>query len=160
MPRPFTVYFDTSFYVKLCRADETIALNMVRDLNALRVRHVVSDVLIRELLTSRDRADLDEALVSRVSQFSLPPYQTRDGIAWEVLLLSGQERIDVANVLRSLHDEMTRAKSYSIMARREMDAEQRSRLLETSIVRACCGFARNSIPESQAAVITSLVKPP
>ena len=132
MTRLFTVYFDTSFYVMLCKADETLARNVVRDLNALRVRHVISDVLIRELLTSRDRVDLDEALVRRVSQFSLPPYRTRDGIAWEVLLLSGQERIDMADLLRNLHDEITRAKSYSIMARREMNSEQRARLLEAS----------------------------
>jgi hypothetical protein len=130
MNKPFTVYFDTSFYVKLCKADETVAKQAISDLNALGVRHVISDVIIRELLTSRDRNALDEALVRRMGRFSLPPYRTRDGLMWEVLLLSGQERIDTANHLRHLHDEMTKAASHSIMADRETDPEQTAKLLE------------------------------
>src|ERR671939_1696779 len=101
MNQQYTVYFDTSFYVKLCRADDALAGQTINALNALKVCHVISDVIIRELLTSKDRTDLDELLVKRVRQFSLPPYRTRDGLMWEVLLLSGQERIDVANHLRN-----------------------------------------------------------
>lgn len=130
MSRQCTVYFDTSFYVKLCRADEVLADQTIHALNALNVRHVISDVIIRELLTSRDRNDLDEILVRRVGRFSIPPYSTRDGLMWQVLLLTGDERIDVANHLRNLHDEMARAASFSIMARRKMTAEQTAKLLE------------------------------
>lgn len=130
MNQQYTVYFDTSFYVKLCRADEVLAGQTIHALNALNVRHVISDVIIRELLTSKDRTDLDEILVKRVRQFSLSPYRTRDGLMWEVLLLSGQERIDVANHLRNLHDEMAKATSFSIMARRETTAEQAAKLSE------------------------------
>jgi hypothetical protein len=130
MNHRLTVYFDTSFYVKLCRADEALARQTVSALNALNIRHVISEVIIRELLTSKDRADLDEALVKRVRQFSQPPYRTRDGLIWEVLLLSGQERIDAANHLRNLHDEMAKATSFSIMARRETTAERAAKLSE------------------------------
>jgi hypothetical protein len=49
---------------------------------------------------------------------------------WQALLLSGNERIDVANHLRNLHDEMARATSFSIMARRKTSAEQTAKLLE------------------------------
>jgi hypothetical protein len=128
--KQYTVYFDTCFYVQLCRADEALARQTLRALNALNVRHVISDVIIRELLTSKDRNDLDETLVRRVLQFSQLAYSTRDGLMWQVLLLAGQERIDVANQLRDLHDDIARAASFSIMARRETSAEQKTKLLD------------------------------
>jgi hypothetical protein len=56
--RVFTVYFDTQFYVQLCRADKAEADQIVHTLNALNVRHVISNVLLRELLTSKNRAEL------------------------------------------------------------------------------------------------------
>jgi hypothetical protein len=130
MKEQVTVYFDTKFYVTLCRAEESLATQTIAALNALNIRHVISDVIIRELLTSRDRTDLDEALVRRVRQFSLSPYCTREGLMWEVLLLSGQDRIDVANHLRDIHDMMAEATSFSIMARRETNDEQTAKLAE------------------------------
>src|SRR5687768_17253002 len=117
MKRAYTIYFDTKFYVQLCHANETEAYQTIRSLNALNVRHVISNVLIRELLTSKDRSDLDELLVKRVRQFTLTPYCTEGDLGWEVLLLSGQDRIDLADKLRELHDKMTVATSNSIMAR-------------------------------------------
>jgi hypothetical protein len=65
LDRKYTVYFDTQFYVQLCHADKAKADHISRTLNALNVRHVISQVLIRELLTSRNRAELDEVLVHR-----------------------------------------------------------------------------------------------
>ena len=130
MKQQFTVYFDTKFYVKLCRADELLATQTINALNVLNIRHVISDVIIRELLTSRDRTNLDEILVRRVGRFSLGPYCTRDGLMWKVLLLSGQDRIDVANYLRDIHDKMAEATSFSIMARRETSEEQTAKLAE------------------------------
>jgi len=50
--RIFTGYFDTQFYVHLCRADKAEADQIVDTLNTLNVRHVISNVL-RELLTSK-----------------------------------------------------------------------------------------------------------
>lgn len=132
LDRKYTVYFDTQFYVQLCRADKTEADQIVRTLNALNVRHVISNVLIRELLTSRNRTNLDEVLVQRVRQLKVPPYRAEPYLAWQVLLLSGQDRIDVAATFRELHDQITVATSNSIMTRREMDAEQQAELLKAN----------------------------
>lgn len=128
----YTIYFDTQFYLQLCRANTAEADQIIRDLNSLNVRHVISNVLIRELLTSRGRTDLDEILVQRVRQFKLPPYRVDVDLTWEVLLLSGQERIDVADTFRELHDEMAVATSISIMSRREMNPEQHAELLKAN----------------------------
>ncbi len=132
MKRAYTIYFDTKFYVQLCHANEAEGYQTILSLNALNVRHVISNVLIRELLTSKDRSDLDELLVQRVRQFTLTPYCTEGDLAWEVLLLSGQDRIDLADKLRELHDKMTLATSNSIMARREMNPERQAELLKVS----------------------------
>jgi hypothetical protein len=160
MKQQFTIYFDTKFYVTLCRAEESLAAQTINALNALNIRHVISDVLIRELLTSRDRTDFDEALVRRARQFSLSPYCTRDGLLWEVLLLSGQDRIDVANHLRDLHDMMAEATSFSIMARRETNEEQTAKLAEArKPLLQQYGFPEdfeNNMPEVLAAAKTML----
>jgi hypothetical protein len=100
MARPVTVYFDTNFYVWLCRADEALSVGALQALNELNVRVVISDTVIRELLTSRDRNELDVVLVDRANKLSLPPYRMRDGLMWEVLLLSGAERVAMADFLR------------------------------------------------------------
>jgi len=47
MNQPYTVYLDTNFYVKLCRADEALAGQTIHALNALNIRHVISDVIIK-----------------------------------------------------------------------------------------------------------------
>ena len=130
--RIFTVYFDTQFYVQLCRADKAEADQIVHTLNALNVRHVISNVLIRELLTSKNRADLDEVLVHRVRQLNVPPYCAERDLAWEVLLFSGQGRTNIADTFRNLHDQITEATSYSIMTRREMSAEQQAEFMKAS----------------------------
>jgi hypothetical protein len=114
MDCPVTIYFDTNFYVWLCRADESLSDGVLLALDELNVRVVISDVIIRELLTSRDRNALDVALVSRVNKLRLPPYQTRDELAWEVLLLAGDERVATANFLRWAHDLTTVAESLSM----------------------------------------------
>jgi hypothetical protein len=131
MSRTSTVYFDTSFYVMLCRAEESVAFQTISDLNSLDIRHVISDVILRELLTSKNRNDLDQELVERLRHFRIPPYQTTVDLAWEVLLLAGQDRIELAERLRDLHDQMAKATSVSIMARREMSSEQASKLSES-----------------------------
>jgi hypothetical protein len=129
MDRPVTVYFDTNFYVWLCRADEALSATVLQVLNELNIRVVISDVIIRELLTSRDRNELDVKLVDRVNRLQQPPYQMRDGLAWEVLLLAGEERGAMANFLRWAHDLTTVAESLSMMARRETTEEEAAELL-------------------------------
>jgi hypothetical protein len=103
---------------------------VLQALNELNIRVVISDVIIRELLTSRDRNELDIKLVDRVNGLRQPPYQTRDGLAWEVLLLAGEERVAMANFLRWAHDLTTVAESLSMMARRETTDEETVGLLE------------------------------
>jgi hypothetical protein len=132
MKRDYTIYFDTKFYVQLCGADEAEADQIIRTLNALNVRHVVSNVLLRELLTSKDRNERDEILVKRVRQFTVAPYRTAGDLDWEVLLLAGQDRINMAELLRTLHDAMTVATSNSIMARRGMNPEHEAELLNAN----------------------------
>lgn len=132
LDRKCTVYFDTQFYVQFCRADKADADRIIRNLNALNVRHVISNVLLRELLTSRNRTEFDEVLVQRVRQFNLSPYCADADLAWEVLLLSGQERVDVANTFREIDDQTTVATSNSIMARRETSSEQQTELLKAN----------------------------
>jgi hypothetical protein len=127
---PVTVYFDTNFYVWLCRADESLSATVLQALNELDIRVVISDVIIRELLTSRDRNELDIKLVDRVNRLRQPSYQTRDGLAWEVLLLAGEERVAMANFLRWAHDLTTVAESLSMMARRETTDEETAELIE------------------------------
>jgi len=97
LDRKYTVYFDTQFYIQLCRADQAEADQIICTLNELNVRHVISNVLIRELLTSRSRTDLDEVLVQRVRQLKEPPYCAERDLAWEVLLLSLSLRPDSPN---------------------------------------------------------------
>ncbi|MDX6443374.1 MAG: hypothetical protein QOH71_448 [Blastocatellia bacterium] len=118
MIRPFTVYFDTNFYVWLSTADESLAYETIEALNALKIRHVLSETLIRELLSSEHRLTHDKMLVERVGRFRLPPYCTHDYLAWEVLLLSGWDRKLVAGALKTADDMTTQASSHSIVARR------------------------------------------
>jgi hypothetical protein len=132
LDREYTVYFDTQFYVQLCRADEAEADQIIRDLNTLNVRHVISNILIRELITSRNRTNLDEVLVQRVRQLKVPPYRAEPYLEWEVLLLSGQHRIDAADTFRELDDQITVATSNSIMARRKTNPEQQAELLKAN----------------------------
>jgi len=132
MKKEYIVYFDTKFYVQLCRANEPEADRIVSSLNALNVRHVISNVLIRELLTSKHRSDLDRVLVQRVRQLKAPPYRAECDAEWEVLLLSGEERIFVADRFREIHDELTVATSNSIVARRDMTPEKIAEYLKAS----------------------------
>ena len=124
-----TVYFDTYFYIGLCRADKSSATETINALNELNVRHVLSDVLLRELMARGNTPDYDKLLVKRVRQFRIPPYQTRDGLLWEILLYSGQDRVDYANTLQHLHDGMTLAESTSIMAQRATTEEEMAAIL-------------------------------
>lgn len=132
MKSQVTVYFDTCFYVWLCRADESLAAQTINALNELNVRHVLSNVLQRELLTCGNKPDFDKVLVRRVSQFRIAPYRTEDSLMWEALLFSGQDRSDYADFLIGLHDKMTKADSLSIMAERATNEEETAEILEAN----------------------------
>jgi hypothetical protein len=118
MERPFTVYFDTNFFIWLCGADEMLAKETINNLNTLRVRHVLSDVLFRELLSSKGRTAYDQTLVGRVKQLEIPPYCTSNYLTWDALLYSGLERNSIADLFKLLDKLLTKAHSHSIVARR------------------------------------------
>lgn len=132
MSRQITIYFDTCFYVWLSRVEESLATQIVSDLNTLNVRHVISGVILRELLSCGNKPDFDKALVRRVRQFRIAPYHIGHGLAWEALLFSGQDRIDCAASLAQLHDRMTKAESLSIMAPRATSEEETAEILEAN----------------------------
>jgi hypothetical protein len=73
MMRPFTVYFDPNFFVWLWTATETTADAAVDKLNVLGVRHVLSGILIQELLTCANKPEYDELLVKRAQRFEIAP---------------------------------------------------------------------------------------
>jgi len=78
-------------------ANDGEANDIIAKLNALRVRHVISEILIRELLTLGNKPHYDELLVKRLQRFELPAYCTKDWLTWQVLLSSGDERQLVAD---------------------------------------------------------------
>lgn len=129
----FKVYFDTSFYVNLAKADEELATAVISEINSCQVRCVISDILIRELLSNSSSPERDRVLVSRLQALNLPPFSTRSGLLWEVLLMSGEDRSFVGDTLKNLDDMMTQANSFSIMARRDprkLTPEQEAQLDE------------------------------
>lgn len=130
-----TVYFDTSFFVWLRKANSELASETLNNLNSLRVRHVLSDALIKELLASSRDPNDDAILVDRVNKFALPPLLLRDAITWDVLLSQGETRTLVAGVLKLCDDLATEASSHAIMGRRIADgnvsAEEVSQLMKS-----------------------------
>lgn len=117
MDRPFTVYFDTNFFVQLCTVDDVLAREVISELNSLKVRHVLSNMIMWELLSSSDRTERDKILYERVNTFELKPYRTDGSSEWESLLIAGQERIALANLFKVFDDMTTEAESWSIVAR-------------------------------------------
>ena len=92
MKNQITIYFDTSFYVQLCRLDKAQADELLDKLNMLNVRHVVSDAILKELLSSADRSEKDALLFERVNGFAIPPLLIGDFPFWKALLIEGDER--------------------------------------------------------------------
>lgn len=120
MKNPFTVYFDTNFFVWLARADEALATDVINNLNSLDVRHVLSDVLVRELLANGNRPDFDEVLVERVNRFKLTPFCTNEYLTWDGLL-PAPERPLLGDLLKTLDSMLTEASSYALVAGRIAD---------------------------------------
>jgi len=122
MSKTFTVYFDTNFFVWLGKADETLATDVINDLNSLDVRHVLSDVLFRELLANGNRPDFDKVLVERVNRFKLTPYCTNEYLRWEGLLPAPEKPL-WGDLLMSLDSMSTEANSHSLTASRIADGQ-------------------------------------
>jgi hypothetical protein len=104
LKRICTVYFDAEFYLQLCQADEAEANRVIESLNSLNVRHVVSTVLVGELLNEDHRNVLEKELVQRVSRFKVPPYTTDDYVGWHMFPQSEHECVEESSDLQEGRD--------------------------------------------------------
>jgi hypothetical protein len=162
MNRPFTIYFDTNFFVWLTKASEDLANFVIQRLNELRIRHVLSDMLMRELLSCANKPEEDAVLVSRVSRLGLEPYLTNQYLCWSALLSSGPLRQNVANLFVGIDDMLTEANSHSIMANRfasgKLTAEQFEELSNaTTPFLDEIGFSPNQDPETNLRALQAFV---
>ncbi len=127
-----TSYFDTSFYVNLLRAEENEATSTVEELNRLGVRHVLSDVLVRELLSNPNTHARDRHLFERIQKFDKAPYCTAESLNWDFLLESGSDRKAVADIFTGLDEMLTLAHSYSAITRRKNTNDEQRQLSEAA----------------------------
>ncbi len=133
MNRPFTIYFDTNFYIWLAEASLQEAEEVICEVNSLSIRHVISGQIVLELLSNAGKPKKDETLVSRVGEFQIEPLRISSSnldspigaeeLSWEVLLLEGDERKALASLFKSIFDLQTQAESWSKLARDPKRAE-------------------------------------
>lgn len=112
-----TVYFDTSFYVWLSNAPEGQVGDVIRDLNELHIRHVLSRIVLAELATYRGAQANRERLHERIARLVVPPLRLHDGVDWDVLLADGPERFDVADSIEAAQLGISRAHAEPYFAR-------------------------------------------
>lgn len=115
----FTVYFDTSFYIWLARADDTSAGETLDALDEMAVRAVLSGTIAREFLSSVGRDEQDAKLHARVTLLRQPPNLTAPGLSWDALLLTGDRRREFADALAKLEEPIVRAESAGVLANSE-----------------------------------------
>ena len=132
MKKDLTIYFDTSFYINLLRAEDELAFFAIEEFNKLKVRHVLSDVLVRELLSNSNSSGQDAILFERILRFTSPPYVTNDELNWEFLLEEGEDRETVARIFSELDGMLTLAHSFASVARRKKSREEELKLEENT----------------------------
>lgn len=141
MTKFFTVYFDTQFYVRLANVDEKTAKHLIERINELQIRHVISSPIIFELLKKTHKPLEDRQLVERLKRFKISPYipnsitnEETSNLPWNVLLLKGEERKNLADYLCMIRDLQTKAESWSICADKDsLNAENKQQLLLQSL---------------------------
>lgn len=140
MNRPFTIYFDTNFYIWLAQATNEEATDVISKLNEIEVRHVLSGKIILELLSGKERKPQDKTLLERVKTFKIDPLKisinhlethSDNDINWDALLLSGEPRNSFAMVLKSIYDIETIAQSHSNMASKKLNKDKAEKLNES-----------------------------
>ena len=124
MSRPFTVYFDTNFFSWLAGADDATAARIVDELNKLHVRHVLSQVLMHELLSAKQKPREDRVLVSRVGRLEIPPLKTIPNLKWASLLCSGDERATLAGALKATDVATAKADAMGVVATKKLSNKQ------------------------------------
>ena len=135
MDRPFTVYFDTNFYIWLGSAESEDASRVLRVFNERNIRYVQSSYIVLELLSGRERNDQDQNLVDRLKSWNTEPYPIRVGysrdadlVPWDILLLAGKERHEYSEGLKEIFDQETIARSFSHIADKPLSTDQHSDL--------------------------------
>lgn len=131
-----TVYFDTSFFVNLARAEGTDAAKAIGRLRALDIRHVVARPHLLELLRYAPNVDADAALVVRAHLMNAAPLVV-DGLQLGLLLESADERERVRAELANLDTAMTRADATAATARRNAFTVDELRSMNPELVQAC-----------------------
>lgn len=135
--RPFTVYFDTNFFVWLGAASNEDASRVIRVFNERNIRYVQSSYVLLELVSGKERSDQDRKVVHRVSQLDLQPFPIKFGysqnaelISWDILLLEGRERQEFSDALKAIFDRETLARSYSALADKGLSADDEKKVNE------------------------------
>lgn len=129
-----TIYFDTSFYVDLGRADNEKASKVIRGLNELDVRGVCSLDILREMLPYTAHPGWDARLVERLLRFRQRFLQLDESAWWELLLLRGRERKQAVTQIKRTREKMDLAASFSVDAQvgEPMSAEEMARMTDAN----------------------------
>jgi len=137
MNKPFTIYFDTNFYVWLAQVTDEEANKIISKLNELEIRHVLSGKILFELLSGKERNPQDKNLVERVKNFKIEPFkisvsylETNNDIdiSWDMLLLNGELRNTISESLKVIYDTETVAQSLSNMTDKNLSKEKEVKL--------------------------------
>jgi hypothetical protein len=135
--KPFTIYFDTNFYVWLAQVTDEEANRVISKLNELEIRHVLSGKILFELLSGKERNPQDKKLVKRVKNFKIEPFKVSisssetnkdTDISWDMLLLSGELRNAIAEFLKAICDTETVAQSLLNMTDKKLSKDKEEKL--------------------------------
>lgn len=102
--RPFTVYFDTSFWIWLGSAPKSEADEATSGLEALGVRYVLSEHVLSELALAPGRGAQYERMTSRVERLSTDPLRIPDWATWDLLFGDAEAREQLAEMARIAAD--------------------------------------------------------
>lgn len=129
-----TVYFDTSFYVRLVRDDQNAATKAIDTLRDHHVRPVLSWPLMSELAVKPD-ASAHRRLRSHVERLP-PPLVLAEGMSWEWLVTDEEGCREIADFVQRFSrteaevnanslaaDRMTPTESAQVMARLNVPPE-------------------------------------
>lgn len=135
MNRPFTVYFDTNFYVWLGSASDLDAQRVIRVFNELEIRYVHSSYVVLELLSGKERSPQDRNLVERMQMWNIEAFPITLGYSnegevtpWSILLLTGNNRHEYSKEIKNIFDLEATARSYSHIADKPNLAGQQATL--------------------------------
>jgi hypothetical protein len=125
---PFTVYFDTYFYVDLASLDAAAMSEAIAAMNALALRPVLSRVLIEELLKDTAHLDRDRRLAEQMLLLDQPSLALEDNLSWAMLQLGLEQRLALANLYRQTELLQTLGDSLATTGRNALTPMQKQRM--------------------------------